>query len=163
MRTFLRLFNIIFIKRRHKKLVIPFSFLIIELAVAIVLNWQLFGEKYEFSDSLRPEQASIHNPLIVIKAVHSDRLTHPYGSLVNDIPVFSFFSEKYMTKALCFLASLFCAYMGIFISMLWINRFFRNNNLNIRWWLWPTACLGAHGVLYLIANSTISNIFLKQF
>jgi hypothetical protein len=160
MNTFVRLLKIIYTKKQHQRMLIPVIFFMLELIVALILNWQLFGEHYEFNDSPGLQQASIHNPLIVIKAVHSDRLTHPYGTLSNDDPFVHFYSPKYMLKALCFMGSLMVAFIGILISMLWIKRFFRHNNLNINWWQWPIACLGAHTFLYLLANSNvISNIF----
>lgn len=161
MRTFLRILRIIQSREQYRKLLIPMGFFTVELMVALVLNWQLFGEHYEFSNAPGRQQASIHNPLIVIKSLHSDRLTLPYGQeLSQEMPIVHFYSEKYMLKALCFLTSLMFAYIGIFIAMLWINRFFKNNNLNIRWWQWPTACMGAHVFLLLLANSNlVSHIF----
>lgn len=156
MKTLLRLLKLIQDKKHYKKLLVPGAFFIIELVLALILNWQLFGEHFEFNETPGIQQASVHNPLIVIKAVHSDRLTLPYGeSLSQDMPLIQFYSERYVVKALCFLASLMFAYLGIFIAVLWIKRFRKRNHLNVSWWQWPTACLGAHAVLYLIASSNL--------
>ena len=163
MKTFIRLLHIIHHKKRYMKLGVPLVFFFMEVLTALVLNWKLFGEKYEFHQKSESSFISVHNPLIVIKAVHSDRLTHPYGESEDEVPLMQLYSPKYMVKALCFMASLLIAYMGIFISLLWVKRFFHHNSLNIKWWLWPTACLGAHVVLFLMANSSFGNIFLKQF
>jgi hypothetical protein len=160
MKTIIRLFNFIQAKKQYKSIIIPVGFFIVELVVALVLNWQLFGEHYEFNDSPSLQQASVHNPLIVIKAVHSDRLTQPYGTLTDDQSFVHFYSPKYMVKALCFMASLVFAGMGLFIGVLWIRKYFSYSNLNVHWWQWPIACIGAHTVLYVLANSNIvANIF----
>src|SRR5690606_20033050 len=101
MNTFLRLLKLIQAKKQYRKLVVPVAFFTVELIVALVLNWQLFGEYYVFNDSMTGQQASIHNPLIIIQPVHSDRLTSPYGSaLSEEMPVVHFYSQKYMVKAL---------------------------------------------------------------
>ena len=153
MKTIVRLLRIISARKRYLKLLIPVVFLIVEFLVAITLNWQLFGEKFEFTDMRGTAQHTVHNPLIVIRAVHSDRLTHPFGQTNEPVPLFKFYNQKAVAKSLCFLSSLMFAYAGIFISLLWIRRFFHRNKVNIRWWLWPTACFGAHLFLLLIANS----------
>jgi hypothetical protein len=158
MKTLLRLFNIIQAKKRFKILLIPAGFFVLELCVALVLSWQLFGEHYDFNDSPGRQQASIHNPLIVIQPIHSDRITHPYGTLSDDAPMVHFYSQKYMMKALCFMGSLVFAYMGMFIAVLWMKRYLQHNNLNINWWQWPIACMGAHAGLYLLANSNVVNL-----
>jgi hypothetical protein len=160
MLNFVRILKIALSKRA---LLIPVGFFLAELVVAIILNWQLFGEKYEFSSDPGSAQVAVHNPLIVIRSIHSDRLTHPYASLTAEVPMFKFYSPGTVLKALAFLVSLVCAYIGLFISMLWINNYFKNRIMNVKWWLWPTACLGAHFILFLLANGNFSNILLKQF
>jgi hypothetical protein len=159
MEPFIRLIRIIASRKRYAKLLIPMIFCVAELLIAVILNWQLFGEKFEFTNVRGTAYHEVHNPLIVIRAVHSDRLTHPYGAMKEDVPLFKFYNQKSIIKSLCFLTSLMIAYMGIFISLLWIRRFFHQNRRNIRWWLWPIACLGAHVFLFLMANTGISAYF----
>jgi hypothetical protein len=130
-----------------------------EVATAVVLNWQLFGEKYEFGSVGNTSYVAVHHPLIVIKAVHSDRLTHPFGEEDSSMLVVHLYSPKYLVKASCFLASLLIAYIGIFVALLWMRRFFHYNTLNIIWWIWPIACLGAHAVLFMITNTSFIGNF----
>lgn len=146
---------------RFKKLTFPFLFLVLEITIALLLNWQLFGEKFklERGTSLKVE---IHNPLIIIKVLHSDRLIRPYGPLSEMKEQVRFYNPKVSFKAICYLVSLLCAYIGIFIALLWIRRFYHRNSLNIIWWLWPMACIGGHIILYLLGSLPI-NLFVKQF
>jgi hypothetical protein len=155
----IRLIRIISARKRYAKLIIPVVFFAAELLVATTLNWQLFGEKFEFTNVRGEIRHNVHNPLIVISAIHSDRLIHPFGELNEPVPLLKFYDQKSVIKSLCFLTSLIFAYAGIFISLLWIRRFFHRNKLNIRWWLWPTACFGAHIFLYLMANTNFIPYF----
>jgi hypothetical protein len=142
-------------KMPPKKLIVPIMFFTVELILIIVLNWQLFGERLAFNTGSEQTvgQVSLHNPLIIVKYLHSDRLTQPFGP---DSELSSFFTIPHYTTvvtAFCYLLSLLCACWGLFISTLWVNRFLHNNNLNIVWWVWPAGCFGCHFLLYLLANA----------
>jgi hypothetical protein len=124
-----------------------------------MLNWQLFGERFDFgSTSNQVEAQTVHNPLIIVKYLHSDRLTQPFGP---DSELSSFFTIPHYTSvvtAFCYLLSLLCACWGLFISTLWVNRFLHKNKLEIVWWIWPAGCLGCHLLLYFLAKTPNLNI-----
>jgi hypothetical protein len=146
-------------QRASKKLIIPVLFFTVELVLIVMLNWQLFGERFDFNPSSDVEsQITLHNPLIIVKYLHSDRLTQPFGP---DSELSSFFTIPQYTSvvtAFCYLLSLLCACWGLFISTLWVNRFFHKNDLDIVWWIWPAGCFGCHFLLYLLANTQNINI-----
>lgn len=147
-------------RENYKMLLIPMLFLIFECSVALILNWELFGERYKVTEKtfLTEASVSVHNPLIVIKPIHSDRVTNPFG--IEEARGFiSFHSPKAAIKAVVYILSLLCSFLGIFIAMLWIKRFYGQNSINIRWELWPAACTMAHVTFYLIASGNFNNIF----
>ncbi|MFN3404440.1 MAG: hypothetical protein ACK40G_10130 [Cytophagaceae bacterium] len=150
---------LVYRKRNYTKLLIPVLFLLVELSIAGYLKWELFGEWYNLPDKGYYTEASIvHNPIIVIKAIHSDRITTPFPGFES--PQIGFRSNSVIFTGLCYLISLSIAYFGILMSFLWIKRFFNRNNLNPIWWIWPSGCIGAHLLLFFIANSHLSNLIL---
>jgi hypothetical protein len=147
-------------RRKSKKLIVPILFFSVELILIIMLNWQLFGERFQFDMASEQVEGhvALHNPLIIVKYLHSDRLTQPFGP---DSELSSFFTIPHYTSvvtAFCYLLSLLCACWGLFISTLWVNRFFHKNKLEIVWWVWPAGCFGCHFLLYLLANTQNLNI-----
>jgi hypothetical protein len=150
------------IKKRenYQLLLIPMLFLIFECSVALILNWELFGERYKVSEKtfLTEASVSVHNPLIVIKPIHSDRVTNPFG-IEENRGFISFHSPKAAVKAVVYILSLLCSFVGIFIALLWIKTLLGQITTTIRWELWPAACIMAHITFYLIANGNFNNIF----
>jgi hypothetical protein len=141
-----------------KKLIVPVLFFVVELILILVINWQLFGERFDINPGSAENHISLHNPLIVVKYLHSDRLTQPFGP---DSELSSFFTIPQYTTVVavfCYLLSLLCACWGLFISTLWVNRFLHKNKLDIVWWIWPAGCFGCHFLLYLLANAQNLNI-----
>lgn len=131
---------IIYKRRRYPKLIIPVLFLIAECAVAIAVNWQLFCENYTFTEN---EILVVDPPLLAVSFLHSSFAFPPEYSNAF------VFCNNVQPVIFC-LFSLLAAYAGIFISMLWINRFFHANSLDIAWWLWPVGCGGSHLIAYIL-------------
>jgi hypothetical protein len=117
----------------------------IEIGMAVQLNWQLFGEKFRNTED---NTTVIHNPLIVIRFLHSNRIVAPLANFSNERSTISFFDKNKAVEAIGSFLSLIAAYTGIFISLLWINRFFHENRLDIEWWYWPTGCMVSHLMFY---------------
>ena len=156
----------IYSNRKYKNLLLllPVTFFVMELVVALYINWMLFGESYNYealSNGL--ENVQMHNPLIIIKYLHSARLTHPFGSFSDTPFVYLLHGQSSLIKAICLAISLVFAYVGIFMSIVWIKKFIADKKNDIIWWMWPAACLGAHVVIFFLTESYFNNVFLKQF
>lgn len=161
MRSFLVYLNN---SRSYKNLLLPLLFFTLEVGVALQINWMLFGESYQYQElSNGIEQMQLHNPLIIIKYLHSSRLTHPFGSFSDTPFIYLLHGKSSLIKAICLMISLLISFIGIFISIVWIRNFVKAMKNDIIWWMWPAACLGAHLVIFIFTESYFSNVFLKQF
>lgn len=135
-------------KRRFHVLIVPILFFTIEISVVLHQNWKLFGEKFAYNPST--ESYIIHNPLLVVSFLHSQRIVSPLGNLTPNRNIISLFDSEKIIEVFSAILSLIAAYIGIFISLLWINRFFHENKLEVAWWYWPTSCITSHLFLFIL-------------
>ena len=143
---------------------LPLLFFTLEVGIVLYINWNLFGESYTCQVLANGiEQVQMHNPLIIIKYLHSARLTHPFGDFSDTPFIYLLHGNASLLKAICLIISLIFAFIGMFMAVVWIRKFMEGKKNDIIWWMWPTACLGAHMVIFFLTESSFSNVFLKQF
>ncbi|MFN6944352.1 MAG: hypothetical protein ACK4ND_05355 [Cytophagaceae bacterium] len=138
---------LIYRKRKFKKLIVPTTFFFVELLIALILSVSLLKGGY------------LNTPLYAYQPVEKSqtkilRYDKPQKDVQDSLPLQSMLDKitEVSSKLVFYAISLLFSFIGMLLAHLWISRFFRNNNLNIRWWLWPMACLGSHIVLYTMAN-----------
>ena len=133
-------------KRKYKKLLLPFIFFLLESSLIILISLNILGLNiFDLGG------AFVSEPMIYIKMIHPPEMVTLYHNDYNEIPLFSLnYNIPPLITFFNFL-SVIIASIGIVIAILWMNRFFKLNSLNIEWWLWPTGCIGAHTMfLFLI-------------
>ena len=150
--------------RRYRDVSLPVLFFSMEIIVSLLILWSLFGESYSYqvlANGLTDVQ--MHNPLIIVKYLHSERLTHPFGSFSDTPFIYLLHGNASLLKVICLFVSLVFAGIGIFMSVVWIKKFMEGKKHDIIWWMWPAACFGAHVVIFFLIESSFTNVFLKQF
>jgi hypothetical protein len=136
-------------KKEYKSLVFPTFFFLAEVLVSMVIIFALLvgrpSEKVFFAESRTA------GSVFFVKSSHSDSFVAPYGKASQKSLISIEQGKTY--KVWLFVGSLVCSFIGIFISVLWINSIFRKNNININWWLWPSFCWSAHLLFFFMASN----------
>ena len=132
-------------KRKCKKLILPFSFFLLEFSLITLITLNILGFNiFNMTERFTTE------PMVYVRMIHSPDMILSSG---NNIEKMSFLSMNYNVAPVeTFLnfVSIIVAFIGLIVAILWMNRFFKLNSLNIEWWIWPTGCVGAHTMFFLM-------------
>lgn len=132
-------------KRKFRKLLMPLTFFILEISLIIMFFMNVLGiNLIPFGEVVGTE------PIVFIRGFHSLEMIDPFEFYAENIPYLSL--NESVSPVTIFLhgVSFIVAMIGLWISILWMNRFFNINQLNIEWWMWPTGCIGAHTMCFLV-------------
>ena len=132
-------------QRKFKKLIFPFSFFILEFALITLISLNILG-----FNIFNMKDRFVTEPMVFVRMIHPPELISSYSSNIEMIPFFSM--NESISPAITFLnfVSIIVALIGIVIAILWMNRFFKLNSLNIEWWIWPAGCISAHTQFFMI-------------
>lgn len=136
-------------QRKVRRLFNPFLFFVLEIIFIGILAIRLFAFIPGYN-----------TPLILIYGVHPDSLTSPFGSFMQTPFIQIHNGAEFLT--LCYLVSLNLGLLGMWVSIMWMRRFFRLNRINIFWWIWPTACLSGHIVFLLLCYALGRSEFISN-
>ena len=131
-------------KRHYKKLIFPFAFFSLEIMLIALVSLNIFGINI-FSFWF---DAAIDEPLIFTNLLHSYDVFEQY-KIGYSLFILNQNVEPFLV--LLNLISLVVAIVGLIISLLWMSRFFKLNNLNIEWWVWPAGCAFSHLLFFVVA------------
>lgn len=85
----------------------------------------------------------VAEPMVYVRLIHSPDVFENVEYVSNN----SFLEFNKNISPLIYFAnftSILVAVIGMFIALLWMNRFFKLNQINIEWWVWPTGCIASH-------------------
>ena len=127
-------------KRKYGKLVIPFSFFILEFSLIALITLNILG-----FNIFNMENRFVSEPMLLVKMIHSQEYFDLHNKEFSIIAI-----NESISPLITFanFTSIFVALIGLIISILWMNRFFKINSINIEWWVWPTGCIASH-ILFL--------------
>ncbi|WMJ73467.1 hypothetical protein RCC89_09875 [Cytophagaceae bacterium ABcell3] len=132
---------LIYRKRSYGKLLTPFLFLRLELFLTGLLIFKVLG-------IASPVVETHDKPIVLISYLHGDKLVKPFGKFSEDEQQLVIINSHQTQTLALYAVNIMFGLVGILISSLWINRFFRRNNLNPKWWIWQLACLGGHALCF---------------
>ena len=132
-------------KRKCKKLILPFSFFILEFSLIALIGLNILGVNI-----FNTNERFVSEPMVYVKMIHSPEMIDPMMGEWSEIPLFSVNDNISPIVTFINFVSIAVALIGIVIALLWMNRFFKLNSLNIEWWLWPTGCVGAHFMFFMM-------------
>lgn len=123
-------------KRKCKKLIIPFSFFILESSLILLITLNILGFNiFNLQDRYSSE------PMLLVRLVHSQSYFEAHNT---ELSFFAINQSVSLVDTFANFMSIGVALIGLFISILWMNRFFKINSINIEWWVWPTGCVASH-------------------
>ena len=136
-------------KKKSLKLISPFLFFCLESALIVIFLWNMFG-----FHTVQHESASgfiTKEPHVFVKLIHDFEHYEELVIAKENVPLFIRNNEVHVAHYVFQIISLFVAFLGVLIALLWIYRFFKRNDVNIEWWLWPAACCTAHIMFFFFA------------
>ena len=126
-------------KRKYKKLIIPFSFFILETSLIAMLSLNILGFNiFNFNQRYASE------PMVLVRMIHPVELLEKQFKNSETIPFLALNKNTSPMQTFANITSISVALIGMFIALLWMNRFFKLNDINIEWWIWPTGCMASH-------------------